>query len=249
MVRRKLGQHFLTNTQVAEREVTYADVTKDDIVLEIGPGRGVLTQLLAQKAKHVLAIEIDTILVEQLAPFLPKNVTLISGDALKVDFRTLPQFHKIVGNLPFQISSPITFKVLDLPFSKAILMYQKDFAMRMVAIPGTKEYSRLSVGVYYKTCCRILENVPRTCFSPRPKVDACIVELIPRKKPAFSVPDEQFFFQLTRDLFNHRRKKIKNTLEKTISYSDSLLYGEKRVEELTPEQIGEISTVVWNANH
>jgi 16S rRNA (adenine1518-N6/adenine1519-N6)-dimethyltransferase len=246
MAKQRFGQHFLIDLSVANREVGYAKLTKDDIVLEIGPGQGVITRLLAQKAKQVIAIEIDQRLVDKLKTTLPENVTLISGDALSVDFQILPQFTKIVSNLPFEISSPITFKFLESSFSKAILIYQKDFAERLVALPGKKEYSRLTVGVSYKAHCRILEDVSRSCFSPEPKVDSSIVEMIPRKKPMFNLENEQFFFKLTKQLFNHRRKKIRYTIKTLYGNLEQLPYLDQRVETLTPEQIGKLSNVLWH---
>ncbi|DAC72486.1 MAG TPA: ribosomal RNA small subunit methyltransferase A [Thermoplasmata archaeon] len=245
MVKQRFGQHFLIDQSVAAREVDYAHITKDDVVLEIGPGKGIITQLLAQKADHVIAIEIDRRLVEQLKTTLAANVTLISGDALTVDFKTLPQFSKIVSNLPFEISSPITFKFLASSFSVAILIFQKDFAQRLVASPGTKEYSRLTVGVSYKAGCRILENVPRSAFSPPPKIESSIVELIPYDTPAFVVENEQFFFKLTKQLFNHRRKKIHSTLKSLYGNIEQLPFLDQRVEELTPEQIGRLSDELY----
>jgi 16S rRNA (adenine1518-N6/adenine1519-N6)-dimethyltransferase len=246
MAKQRFGQHFLIDLSVARREVGYAKLTNDDVVLEIGPGQGVITRLLAQKAKLVIAIEIDQRLVDKLKTTLPENVTLISGDALSVDFQTLPRFTKIVSNLPFEISSPITFKFLESSFSKAILIYQKDFAERLVAIPGKKEYSRLTVGVSYKAQCRILQDVPRTSFSPAPKVDSSIVELTPRKKPMFNVENERFFFELTKQLFNHRRKKIRYTIKALYKDIEQLPFLDQRVEELTPKQIGELSNVLWH---
>ncbi len=246
MAKQRFGQHFLIDLSVANREVGYAMLTNDDVVLEIGPGQGVITRLLAQKAKQVIAIEIDQRLVDKLKTTLPENVTLISGDALSVDFQTLPRFTKIVSNLPFEISSPITFKFLESSFSRAILIYQKDFAERLVAIPGKKEYSRLTVGVFYKAQCRILEDVSRSCFSPAPKVDSSIVELIPRKKPLFNVEDELFFFELTKQLFNHRRKKIRYTIKALYGDLEQLPYLDQRIETLTPKQIGELSNVLWH---
>lgn len=245
MVRRRFGQHFLIDSSIARREVRYAELTKDDVVLEIGPGMGVITQLLAQSVKQVIAIEIDPRLVEQLKRTLPSNVMLIAGDALSVDFKALPHFSKIVSNLPFEISSPITFKFLDFVFSKAILMYQKDFALRLVAAPGTKEYSRLTVALYYKAFCRILEMVPRDSFSPAPEVDSCLIELVPREKPAFTVIDESFFLHVTKQLFLHRRKKIRSTVKGFSQYFETLPYLDNRVEELTPEQIGELSDLLY----
>jgi 16S rRNA (adenine1518-N6/adenine1519-N6)-dimethyltransferase len=245
MARRKLGQHFLNDDAVALREVEYAELNPNDVVLEIGPGKGAITRLLARSAKQVIAIEIDARLVSQLQATLPENVTLIQGDAVMVDFSTLPRFTKVVSNLPFQISSPITFKLLEYPFSKAILIYQKDFARRLVAVPGTKEYSRLTIGVYYKAHCRILDEVPRNCFSPPPKVDSCIVELVPRGMPAFEVVNERFFFELTKQLFNHRRKKIRHTVSSLYGGHEELPYLDQRVETLTPEQLGELSDLLF----
>jgi len=245
MVGQRLGQHFLIDETVAEREVAYAGLTPQDVVLEIGPGGGIITRMLAQKAQQVVAIELDARLVRQLKIGLPGNVTLIHGDAVEVDFATLPRFTKIVSNLPFQISSPITFKLLDYPFSKAILIYQKDFADRLVAEPGSKEYSRLTIGVYYKAYCRILEDVPRTCFSPPPQVDSSIVELVPRKQPPFEVANETFFFEFVKQLFNHRRKKIRYTIASLFGNHEELPYLDERVEMLTPEQLGDLSNLVW----
>lgn len=246
MVGRRLGQHFLNNDAVAQREIHYAALTKQDVVLEIGPGKGIITRLLARYAKQIIAIEIDERLISQLNATLPENVTVIHGDAVVVDFSALPRFTKVVSNLPFQISSPITFKLLEYPFSKAVLIYQKDFAERLVAEPGTKEYSRLTIGVYYKAHCKLLEQVPRNCFSPPPQVDSCIVELVPREKPAFKVSDEQFFFELTKELFNHRRKKIRYTIKSLYGDHEKLPFLDQRVEDLTPEQLGELSDVLWS---
>lgn len=242
---KKLGQNFLIDHHVVEREVAYAQITKDDVVLEIGPGKGILTTELAEKARKVIAIEIDKQLVEHLHKVVPRNVELIHADALKIDFTTLPTFNKIVSNLPFQISSPITFKFLENRFGMAVLIYQKEFADRMVAKPGTKDYSRLSVSTYYRAKCELLEIVSKTLFYPQPKVDSCMIRLTPRSSPPFSVVNESFFFDLTNKLFNHRRKKIKTTLNKIYERLDKdIPYLDKRVEELAPEQIGELSNIL-----
>jgi len=247
MVKPRLGQHFLIDSSVARREVAYAGVTKNDVILEIGPGKGIITCVLAEKAKQVIAIEIDTHLVDYLMTMLPKNVTLICADALSVDFQSLPRFTKIVSNLPFEISSPIMFKFLQSTFSIAVLIFQKDFAERLVASPGTKDYSRLTVGVSYKAKCRILETVPRNCFSPQPKVDSSIVELIQHQKQRFTVEDEQFFFELTKQLFNHRRKKIRYTIKSIYGNIEQLPFLDQRVEDLTPEQIGQLSDQLYHS--
>jgi 16S rRNA (adenine1518-N6/adenine1519-N6)-dimethyltransferase len=241
MVKPRLGQHFLIDSSVAQREITYASITKKDVVLEIGPGKGIITRLLAEKAKQVIAIEIDPRLATPLTTMLPKNVTVICADALSVDFHSLPRFTKIVSNLPFEISSPIMFKFLETSFSVGVLIFQKDFAERLVASPGTKDYSRLTVGVSYKASCRILETIPRTCFSPPPKVDSSMVELKPYHKPRFAVEDEQFFFTLTKQLFSHRRKKIRSTIKSLYGTIKELPFLDQRVEQLTPEQIGQLS--------
>jgi len=247
MTKRKIGQNFLIDRRVAEREIDYADIKKDDVVLEIGPGRGIITKLLAEKAQKVIAIEIDENLVHELKESLADNILLINDDALKVDFKTLPKFNKIVSNLPYHISSPITFKLLDCNFTLAVLIYQKEFAERMVAKPGSKDYSRLSVGVYYKSLCNIMETIPKTCFYPQPKVDSCIVRLYPRTSPPFSVLDETFFFHLTRELFNHRRKRIKTTIHKVCSImeNENIPYQNMRVGKISPEQIGELSNFLF----
>ena len=245
-MKNKFSQNFLVDKKVALREVEHADINENDAVLEIGPGKGVLTELLAQRAKKLIAIELDKSLVKDLQSFLPGNVVLINDDVLNVDFESLPKFNKIVSNLPFQISSPVTFKLLNYNFGLALLIYQKEFADRMVAKPNSKNYSRLSVGVYYKARCEIVEVVSKTCFKPQPKVDACIVKLVPRKHPPFLVYDKKKFFDLTRELFNHRRKKIKHTLKKLYNTDyDDIPFLENRVENLSPEQIGKLSNILF----
>jgi len=245
-MKKNLGQNFLIDKNVALREVNYANITKDDTVLEVGPGAGILTEILADKAKQVISIEIDENIVRKLEGKLPENVELINNDVLKVDFNALPNFNKIVSNLPFQISSPITFKFLEYNFDLAVLIYQKEFADRMVAEIGSKDYSRLSVGVYFKAECEILEKVSRICFRPQPNVDSCIVRLNKKKSPQFFIIDETFFFDLTKNLFNHRRKKIKNIIREKYSLKDNKIpFLDKRVEELTPEEIGNLSNTIY----
>ncbi|MFO7677051.1 MAG: 16S rRNA (adenine(1518)-N(6)/adenine(1519)-N(6))-dimethyltransferase RsmA [Thermoplasmatota archaeon] len=241
---KKLGQNFLINQTIVEKEVDYADICEDDIVLEIGAGRGILTKALAGRAQKVIAVEIDSFLANELVLMMPDNVVVINDDILDVDLGSLACFNKIVSNLPFQISSPITFRLVEYPFKKAVLIYQKDFAQRMIAQVGSKNYCRLSVGVYYKTFCRILDDVSRTCFYPVPKVDSCIVELIPREKPPFDVVDEVFFFTLVKKLFMHRRKKIKNTLSSLYGLVNNVPFLSNRIEELSPEQIGTLSNIL-----
>ena len=242
----KLGQNFLINKKIAEKEIEYASINMQDTVLEIGPGQGILTYFLASKAKKVIAVEIDKKLVEKLKKTLPENVELINSDILKIDLKNLPKFNKVVSNLPFQISSPFTFKLLKYDFELAILIYQKEFADRMVAKPKTSSYSRLSVNVYYYANCEILDVVSKSCFRPQPKVDSRMIKLIPRMNPAFNVDDENFFFDLTKNLFNFRRKKIGTIINYLYLFEcKDIPFIEKRVEELTPEQIGNLSNYLY----
>ena len=246
----KKGQNFLIDKNIVNKEINHARITKDDVVLEIGPGKGILTESLAEKARKVIAIEIDKKLIDELECFLPVNVEIIHSDILKVDLDSLPKFSKIVSNIPYQISSPVTFKILDYDFKMGILIYQKEFAERMVAENHSKNYSRLSVGVYYKADCELLELVSKTCFSPKPKVDSYMVKLTPREKPKFKVTDERFFFDVTRELFSHRRKKIKNVvLKKWNLVIEKELFANERVEDLKPEQIGRLSDYIYNLLH
>ncbi len=245
-MKKNLGQNFLIDKNIAELEVKQANIKNNDIVLEIGPGMGILTKILAEKAKKVIAIEIDENLINKLRKILPGNVDLIHEDALNINFDTLPKFNKIVSNLPFHISSPITFKFLDYDFELAILLYQKEFGERLVASPGSKNYSRLTVSIFYKSKCEIIKTIPKTCFKPQPKVDSSLIRIIPRKSPPFIIINEKFFFKLTKHLFNHRRKKIKNILKNLYSLDfKNVPYLENRVEELTPMQIGKLSDILF----
>ena len=187
------GQNFLIDDGVADRQIAYAAINPEDVVLEIGPGLGMITSRLAMKAEKVIAIETDKKLADYLSKKLPSNVELITADALCVDF---PKFDVMVSNLPYSISSPIIFKILNYNFRNAVVMLQKEFADRMVANPGSKDYSRLSVATYYRSKCKILENVPASKFYPSPKVDSAVVEIIPREPP-FALSNKSLFFKLT----------------------------------------------------
>ncbi len=245
MSRVKLGQHFLIDNAIVQRQIEYAELTKDDIVLEIGPGKGVLTTSLAKSAGLVIAVEKDETLYQALQDKVPSNVALLHHDILTIDDKYIPSFTKSVSNLPYEISSPFTFWLLQKPFVKAVLMYQKEFADRMVAKPGTNQYSRLSVAIYYYAQSCILETVSKRCFKPQPEVDSCLVELIPRSHPPFQVKDESLFFELVKTLFNHRRKQIKNTISNQFGISiDDHQDATKRVESLTPKQIGLLSDIL-----
>jgi 16S rRNA (adenine1518-N6/adenine1519-N6)-dimethyltransferase len=232
---KKKGQHFLVDSRIIGRIADYADLNIHDDVLEIGPGTGNLTEVLSARAGHVTAIEVDERLVWHLEDRFA-NVDVVLGDALKVE---LPEYNKIVANLPYQISSKVTFRLLRNPFELAVLMYQKEFAKRMVAQPGTKDYGRLTLNVWYYATCEIVEYVPRGAFQPRPKVESAIVRLRPKTRPDV---DESLFLDLTRGLFGMRRKKIKRALAKmglsseAIAELDPILLN-KRPEEVSPAEM------------
>ena len=236
------GQNFLIDDRVAQRHIDYAGIQKGDRVLEVGPGLGILTDILVTKSDDVTCIELDDILAEHISERFGDRITLIHADAMKVDF---PPFDRFVSNLPYSISTPVIFKLLECDFKKAVVMVQKEFADRMVADVGTKDYSRLTVGMYYRADCRILEKVPASRFKPQPKVDSALVEIVPRPAP-FTVKDEKLFFRITETAFNHRRKKIGTSLRSAgiIPKDADIPYLDDRIETLSPEQIGELSDLV-----
>ena len=206
MIWYKKDQHFLIDRRVLKRIVEYGNLNSSDTVLEIGAGYGNLTEGLAGRAGRVIAVEADPELAASLGRW--GNVEAITGDALKVDF---PPFNKVVSNLPYSISSPITFKLLDHEFEFGILMYQYEFAKRMVAREGSEDYGRLSVTVQYYADVEILEVVPGSAFSAPPKVRSAIVKLTPR--PAkYYVKNEEFFMKFLKAVFSQRRKKLRNAI-------------------------------------
>ncbi len=228
----RYSQNFLVNAKIAEFIVSAADLTPEDIVLEIGPGKGILTGRLLEKCK-VYAIEIDKALCEYLALAFQEDIEsgrlhILCGDALKMDF---PRFTKVVANIPYHISSPLLFKLMKHSFQKAILMLQYEFAERLVAEPGSKKYGRLSVMMYYHGKARILKRVRRGNFRPIPKVDSAIVEIVPMRRFCY---DPEIIEEIVRKIFQHRRKKLKNIL-------GDVPHGDKRAEELTPEEICEVA--------
>ena len=209
---RNLGQNFLINDKLAQDQIEFADLTKTDIVLEIGAGLGILTHKLAAQAGKVIAIEYDRKLYSYLKKELPANVELIRDDALKIKF---PKFNKLVSNIPYQISSPLIFKLIDYDFDLAILMLQAEFANRLNAKINTKEYSRLTVMANYYFDIELLCTVPKEEFLPIPKVDSAIIELLPKNDKRLPL-NEQFFSELVKILFSERRKMIKNSVSTQI---------------------------------
>ena len=256
---KNLGQNYLIDKNKRDQIINFGDISKEDVILEIGTGIGTLTIELAKRAKKVIAIEQDKKIFEILAQRLEDekidNVELINDDALKVDF---PPFNKIISNLPYQISSPITFKFLNYDFDLAILMYQKEFASRMNGEVGTKNYSRLSAMLYFKCDVEKLTDVSNESFIPKPQIDSTVVKLTPKEN---IISDEDFrtYSKFTKALFQHRNKKIKNALidsrhiisnidkkvlKKRLNAIDDerlVEYLKMRVVVLTPEEILYIS--------
>ena len=252
--KKRLGQNFSINSEILKRLISYGSLNKNDVILEIGPGFGFLTELLARHSKKVIAVEFDPELVNFLKRELYKlsNVEIIKGDILKI---SLPLFNKVVAAPPYSISSPLLFRIFKSKFDCAILILQKEFAERMVAPVGTRDYSRLSVNIYYKAKVELLENVSKNMFYPKPDVDSIIVRLTPRSPP-FNVIDEDFFFETVRTLFNQRNKKIRNSLnllfrKYEVSKQDSfelcrsIPFNQERIKDLTPETIGIISNKLF----
>lgn len=245
---KRLGQHFLIDESVIERQVARADLQSGETVLEIGSGIGNLTEAILSTGAKVVAVEADAAFCRFLERRFGQKITLVNADAVNA---FLPEFDKVVANLPYQISSPVTFKLLDEGFNSAVLMVQREFAERMVAGPGTKDYGRLSVAVFYRARCEIAFDVPRTAFWPQPKVDSSVVIVTPRSPP-FTVLDERVFNDVTKSIFSHRRKKIYNALaddpasrsyltDGAASDLKNLPHASLRAEQLSPEEIGELS--------
>jgi 16S rRNA (adenine1518-N6/adenine1519-N6)-dimethyltransferase len=245
-----LGQHFLVADSVAERHVAISGISPEHTVLEVGPGLGILTEKLIPRARKVVAIEADGRMCNHLLQRFghANNFELRHEDALRAD---LPPFDVCVSNLPYQISSPITFKLLERSFIRACLMYQLEFAERMVAKPGTEEYSRLSVSAQHRAACKIEFKVPRGAFWPQPRVDSAVVTITPRP-PSYEIADEKLFHAVVKVLFSHRRKKIRTTLadnalsiwmerETVLSLLEGTRFGDERVEMMAPAEIAELA--------
>ena len=243
------GQNFLVDDTVADREVEYLQISPDETILEVGPGLGVLTSRLVPKADKVIAIELDHAIAGYVRSQFGDSVELIEADALDAGW---PKFDRFISNIPYSISSPLIFKLLDQDFRMAVIMVQKEFAERMVAKADTDDYSRLSVSVYYRAKAEMLEKVGRTRFWPEPEVDSAVIRLTPRPPP-FQVKDERLFLKLVEVLFLQRRKKI-STILKAKGYvkpgdMERVPYKDDRVEAITPEQIGELADAVFDLRH
>ena len=220
---KKYGQNFLIDENVVRKIVREAGVTKDDCVLEIGPGIGTMTQILCEEAREVVAVEID----KKLIPILENdtlsyynNVTVINEDVLKLDIVKLAAEHnnsepiKVVANLPYYITTPIVMGLFEskVPLDSITIMVQKEVADRMQVGPGTKDYGALSLAVQYYAKPQVVLTVPASCFMPRPNVDSAVIRLTRYEEPPVQVKDEKMLFKIIRASFNQRRKTLQNGL-------------------------------------
>ena len=220
---KKFGQNFLIDTHVLEKIMRAADITEEDLVLEIGPGIGTLTQYLCENAREVVAVEIDRMLIpilreDTLSAY--DNVEVVNEDILKYDIAGLVRdkndgkLIKVVANLPYYITTPIVMSLLerDLPIKSITVMVQKEVAERMQAGPGTKDYGALSLAVQYRADTYIAANVPPNCFMPRPNVGSCVIRLTKKDVPPVEVKSPELMFKLIRAAFNQRRKTLLNAI-------------------------------------
>lgn len=219
---KKFGQNFLIDPHVLDKIIAAAEITKDDFVLEIGPGIGTLTQYLAEAAREVVAVEIDSTLIPILEDTLSAydNVSVINEDVLKVDLRKLAEERnggkpiKVVANLPYYITTPIIMSLFEshVPLKSLTVMVQKEVALRMQTGPGTKDYGALSLAVQYYANPYLAANVPPNCFMPRPNVGSAVIRLTRFEETPVQVKDEKLLFRLIRASFNQRRKTLQNGL-------------------------------------
>ena len=228
---KKFGQNFLIDTRVLDKIISAAQITGEDMVLEIGPGIGTMTQYLAESARCVAAVEID----ENLIPILEEtlrgyeNIHIINGDILKIDMNQLVGRYnggrpvKVVANLPYYITTPIIMGLLEsgIPVDNITVMVQKEVASRMQAGPGSKDYGALSLAVQYYAKPYLVANVPPNCFLPRPKVGSAVIRLTRYSQPPVKVQDPKLMFQIIRASFNQRRKTLQNGLNNSPELSFS----------------------------
>ena len=220
--RKNFGQNFLIDDHILTKIVDSAEITKDDCVLEIGPGIGTMTQYLCERAKQVIAVEIDSSLIPILNDTLSEydNVTIINKDILKVDINALANEHnngrpiKVVANLPYYITTPIVMGLFEshVPLESITVMVQKEVAERMQTGPGSKDYGALSLAVAYYSTAEVVAIVSPNCFIPRPKVESSVIRMKVHKESPVEVKDEAFLFAVIRACFNQRRKTLVNAL-------------------------------------
>ena len=267
---KKFGQNFLIDDHVIRKIINGAEVTKDDFVLEIGPGIGTMTQYLCEAAREVAAVEIDKKLIPILGETLSAydNVTVINEDILKVDIRALALEKnngkpiKVVANLPYYITTPIIMGLFEshVPIDNITVMVQKEVADRMKVGPGSKDYGALSLAVQYYAKPYLVANVPANCFIPRPNVDSAVIRLSRHEEPVVHVEDETLMFNIIRASFNQRRKTLQNGLKNSglfplskdeivESIIEAGLPETVRGEALTLEQFAQLANIMYHKIH
>lgn len=233
---KKYGQNFLIDTHVLEKIIRAASIGSDDVVLEIGPGIGTLTQYLCENARQVIAVEIDDMLIPILGETLKEydNVKIVHNDILKVDVNEIVSEYpgssiKVVANLPYYITTPIIMGLFEsgVPIDSITIMVQKEVAERMQAKPGTKDYGALTLAVQYYADAKIMANVPPNCFMPRPAVGSAVINLVKHKEKRYDVKNEDMLFRIIRASFNQRRK----TLQNGINNAANLPYTKQQIAE------------------
>lgn len=262
--RKRLGQTFLEDRNAINKIIRISNIQKDDIIVEIGAGIGLMTESIAKRARKVIALDIDArmvaILRERMAPY--RHVDVVQADVLKYDFSSavgelLSQKIKVIGNIPFNISSQILFRLLAYRdnISSMILMFQKELADRLIATPGTKAYGVPTVLVSMYLICTREMAVPRSCFYPKPAVISTVLKMVMREKPQLDLADHEFFFKISKAVFAKRRKTLLNNLRglNLSGYSDMDVVkalddlgidGARRGETLTALEIGKLSNAL-----
>jgi 16S rRNA (adenine1518-N6/adenine1519-N6)-dimethyltransferase len=250
-----MGQNFMVEPSLFPILSDYASLSDKDVTLDIGAGLGFLTCFLANKCKNVLAVEVDDLLVGLLCEQLESltNVEIIRGSVLKV---RVPRFNKVVAIPPYQISSRLLVWLFKKGFDCAVLVFQKEFANRLVASVGGDDYGWLTVLTYFCAGCELLDGVPKSLFYPQPEVDSIIIRLSPRQPLPFALKDE-LFMKMVRSLFTQRNRKTRNavlpflkgilgkTAEDAANLVDELPFQDKRVRELAPEDFGELANALF----
>jgi 16S rRNA (adenine1518-N6/adenine1519-N6)-dimethyltransferase len=252
---RLLGQNFMIEPSILQTMSNYASLDKKDVVVDIGAGLGFLTRSLASKCRSVVAVEIDDKLVKILHEELRNtpNVRIVHGNALKTQ---VPKFNKIVSIPPYGVSSRLLLWLFSKNFDSAVLVFQKEFADRLVASVGSENYGWLTVLAYYYSKCELLDDIPKAKFYPQPKVDSIIIRLRPKQPPPFSLKNTSLFTKLTQSVFTQRNRKIRNAIlpflkgilaknsEEAMACVARIPFSDKRVRELQPEDFGALANVL-----
>lgn len=241
--RKALGQHFLVDEKIAERIVNAGAIKDNEDILEIGPGRGILTERLSKLGKSLVAVEKDKWLFTVIKQRLRRNnIKIIEGDIMEIE---IPDVDVIVSNIPYSISSPLLFRLFETKWNRAIIMFQEEFANRLIAKHGTKQYGRLTVMTSMHVKCKKLFRVSKNMFLPQPKVHSVVVEL-KRETPNYEVTNHEIFDKVVRAIFTHRRKTLKNALKtnfKEINLEE-LPFMELRGEVLKPKEIAMLANKI-----